>query len=225
MLTCSESMVGPPARHLSGLLLAGCLSELIPEMQRLGNGGLRLPHRQTKVTSPPSCKANFKRDGESWTNSLIYDMQQSDIWRLRALALIEHEFGIQSNDPRRWERLAMKLAEHYVSGFSIKKARDNKHGAPLEWSHQQLAQLFADVEFLKKSTGDSVRHICAELPKRKVYKGRWGRYKEAALRKAYSRAQAFLRENRCDMQPFRVLWQNEPKCLSGRALRRPSASG
>jgi hypothetical protein len=122
------------------------------------------------------------------------DMQQSDIWRLRALALIEHKFGIQSNDPRWWERLATKLAGHYVPGFSIKKARDKKHGAPLQWSHEQLAQLFADVEFLKKSTDGSVRYVCAELPKRKVYKGRWGRYKEATLRKAYSRAQA-LRQN------------------------------
>ena len=128
-------------------------------MQRLGNGGLR--------SAPPDksdLAAFLQSEFQARWRELdkffdLSDLQQSDIWRLRALALIEHEFGIQSNDPRRWERLAMKLAEHYVSGFSIKKARDNKHGAPLEWSHQQLAQLFADVEFLKKSTGDSVRHM------------------------------------------------------------------
>jgi hypothetical protein len=116
--------------------------------------------------------------------------RQSDIWRVRALALIEYEFGIQPDDPRWWERLATGLAVRHVLGFYIKKARDKKHGAPLEWDQLQLAELFADIEFLKKSTGKRVGSICAELQRKEGYAARWGLYKKATLQKAYRRAAA-----------------------------------
>jgi hypothetical protein len=70
-----------------------------------------------------------------------------------------------------------------------------KHGAPREWDFWQLAQLFADIEYLKRKANWSVRKICEELPKTKGYKQRWGRYKPDRLRRAYSQANALQKKN------------------------------
>jgi hypothetical protein len=111
-----------------------------------------------------------------------------DIWERRAKALIAYQFDIQPEDPRWWHKLTSYLAQKYVPGFSLKLPGQKKHGAPQEWDLRQQAELFADVEFLKKKDNASVRKVCDDLPKRKAYRTRWGRYKPDLLRRTYSRA-------------------------------------
>jgi hypothetical protein len=111
-----------------------------------------------------------------------------DIWQQRAKALVAYEFDVDLRGSRWWERFTTKLAIRYVSGFSLKGSGQKKHGAPSEWNNTQLCQLFADVEFLKKTTRMSVRDICKILPRRKGYAKRWGRHGSAALCKAYATA-------------------------------------
>jgi hypothetical protein len=116
------------------------------------------------------------------------DTSASNICEQLTKALVEREFGIRSDDPRWWERLAIRMAIRNVPGFSIKGANEKKHGAPLEWTLEQFARLFADIEFLKKKCDGSVRAISVQLLKEKGYRARWGRYSPGTLRKNYSRA-------------------------------------
>jgi hypothetical protein len=111
--------------------------------------------------------------------------KSQDIWQERAKALLSRQFDIDANDPHWWQTLGAHLLREQVPGFSIKSHGDKKHGAPQEWDFTQLAQLFADIEFLKRKERLSIRKICDELPKRTGYKRRWGRYKAGRLRLAY----------------------------------------
>jgi hypothetical protein len=70
----------------------------------------------------------------------------------------------------------------------MKRPGKKKIGAPREWSDERLSQLFADVEFLKKTTGESARDICEKLARKEKYSVRWGRQGAAGLRKAYAEA-------------------------------------
>jgi len=110
------------------------------------------------------------------------------VWQRRTKALVAHKFSVEPRGPHWWERSANALAPHYFPGFSIKGSGKKKHGAPREWSDERLCQLFADVEFLKKKTGMSVRKICKVLPRRRGYEKRWGADTSEALRKAYTKA-------------------------------------
>jgi hypothetical protein len=118
-----------------------------------------------------------------------------DIWQERAKALLSRQFDVDPNDPQWWQALSARLLRENVPGFSIKSHGDKKHGAPQEWDFWQMAQLFADVENLKRNKHWSVRKICDELPKTKGYKQRWGRYKSDRLRSAYSQANKLRKEN------------------------------
>ena len=111
-----------------------------------------------------------------------------DIWERRAKELIAHEFEITIDHPQWWRALTGYLVDAYVPGFSLTLPGQRKHGAPQEWDYWQLAQLFADIEYLKRKEHWSVRKICGELPKAKGYKQRWGR-------KAYSQANALRNKN------------------------------
>jgi hypothetical protein len=59
---------------------------------------------------------------------------------------------------------------------------------------ERLAELFADVEFLKKKTGLSGSRICELLLRRKPYAERWAQFRVEALRKAYSGAKKLRRQ-------------------------------
>ena len=78
------------------------------------------------------------------------------------------------------------LMGQYIPGFSFKDPNATKIGAPREWTNEQLCQLYADIEFLKRKTGLSVRALCKTLARRQGYAQRWGRYRRDALRKAYA---------------------------------------
>jgi hypothetical protein len=118
-----------------------------------------------------------------------------DIWKQRARALIAREFGIPTGDPQWWSRLTLYMACKYAPGFAVKRLGEKKHGAPKEWDFEQLACLFADIEFLKRKDGSSVRKICEGLPRRNNYGGRWGRYKSESLRRAYAKARKLYKES------------------------------
>jgi hypothetical protein len=119
-------------------------------------------------------------------------LNSPNIWEQRAKALLAYKFGIPTDALQWWEHLTRYLTYRYVPGFSL-KVGEGKHGAPVEWNFEQLAQLFADVEFLKKDTGKSVREICKELPT--INPQRWGRYRHQGLRKEYARAQKLRGED------------------------------
>ena len=114
--------------------------------------------------------------------------KSQDIWQERAKALLSRQFDIDFNDPHWWQTLSANLLREHVPGFSIKSHGAKKHGAPQEWDFWQMAQLFSDIEYLKRKKNLSVRKVCNELPKTKGYIRRWGRYKSDQLRKAYSDA-------------------------------------
>jgi hypothetical protein len=118
-------------------------------------------------------------------------------WEQRAKALLAYEFDIPAHALQSWEHLTRYLTNRYVPAFRLKTAGEKKRGAPLEWDHEQSAQLFADVEFLKKKTGKSVGRISEELPTLPGYARRWGRYrgKPGGLRKAYASARKLRRQN------------------------------
>jgi hypothetical protein len=117
-----------------------------------------------------------------------------NIWEQRAKALLAYKFGIPTDALQGWEHLTQYLTNRYVPGFSL-KVGGGKHGAPVKWNFERLAQLFADVEFLKKDTGKRVSEIRKVLPTR--YPKRWGRYrgKPEGLRKAYAKAQELRRQD------------------------------
>jgi hypothetical protein len=114
--------------------------------------------------------------------------RSADIWEKRAKALIANQFGVESHDGEWWNRLTWYLAFRYVPGFSIKGTGHRKRGHPVEWDFSRLAQLFSDVEFLRKTAKLTIRNICNKLPKRKGYETRWGKYTGDSLRKAYLEA-------------------------------------
>jgi hypothetical protein len=120
-----------------------------------------------------------------------------NIWEHRAKALLAYEFDIPAHAVQSWEHLTRYLTNRYVPAFRLKTAGEKKRGAPLEWDHEQSAQLFADVEFLKKNTGKSISKICEELSSLTGYAKRWGRYrgKSGGLRKAYAKATNLRHEN------------------------------
>jgi hypothetical protein len=107
-------------------------------------------------------------------------------------ALVERELGIPRDAPNWWDRFAAYLTWDRVPGFRSGK---RGHGAPRKWTPEQLMQLFADVEFRKKKTGQSVPKICKRLPTTKGYEERWGKRSPAALRKAYVMANKLRREH------------------------------
>jgi hypothetical protein len=109
-----------------------------------------------------------------------------------AKALVERELGIPRDAPNWWDRFAAYLTWDRVPGFRSGK---KGHGAPRKWAPEQLMQLFADVEFLKKKTGQSVPKICKRLPTTKGYEERWGKWSRDALRKAYVMANKLRREH------------------------------
>jgi hypothetical protein len=111
-----------------------------------------------------------------------------------AKALIEREFGIPRDAPNWWDQFAAFLIWDRVPGFRSGK---KGHGAPRKWAPEQLMQLFADVEFLKKKTGQSVVKICRSLPTTKGYEERWGKWSRDALRKAYETANKLTERMAC----------------------------
>jgi hypothetical protein len=104
---------------------------------------------------------------------------------MKLMLAIEFDIDPTRSDWR--EALVAKLMSKRFATI-IKRPNKKKAGAPLEWTDQQYCKLFADIEYLKKVTGKSVREICKDLPKRRGYVKRWGRYRAPGLRKAYAEA-------------------------------------
>jgi hypothetical protein len=112
-----------------------------------------------------------------------------DIWEQRAKALVARTYSVDPCDPNWWASLTFCLAKGHLPGLSLKgDNRKKKHGAPRQWTEELLAQLFADVEFLKKTTKLSVNEICKRLPRATNYVKRWGYFRPAGLRKQYLEA-------------------------------------
>jgi hypothetical protein len=80
------------------------------------------------------------------------------------------------------------LAPQHVPGFIFKLIGQKKSGRPSKWTDDLLAQLFADVEFLKRKRGLSVRRICRMLPDKSGYERRWKDYNGDTLSNAYLEA-------------------------------------
>jgi hypothetical protein len=89
-----------------------------------------------------------------------------------------NQFNFQSDrqDQEWWMVFTCHLLRHGVPGFTVKMPGEKKHGAPQEWTFRRLAELFADVEFLKKKTGLSVSRICETALRRKPYAKRWAQF-------------------------------------------------
>jgi len=118
-----------------------------------------------------------------------------NIWEQRAKALLAYKFNIPAHALQSWECLGRYLMHQYVPGFSLKRPGKKRFGAPVEWDFERLAQLFADIAFLKKDTGKTVSEICKIMPTlTKAYAKRWGshRGKPEGLRKAYANAKQLL---------------------------------
>jgi hypothetical protein len=117
------------------------------------------------------------------------DSTAIDIAERRAKLLIALDTGTDGADPRWWERVAIALARRYVPGFAIRDPlKKKKHGAPREWTDERRAQLIADIEYLRKTSGKSIREICKFLPRLRGYSARWGRETGEALRTEYGQA-------------------------------------
>jgi hypothetical protein len=119
-----------------------------------------------------------------------------DIWERRGKAVFAYLFDFQSDrrDQEWWMAFTCHLLR-FVPGFTVKMPGEKKRGAPREWTFKRLAELFADVEFLRRKTRLSVNSICRALPKRKGYESRWGNFGAQALRKAYVEAKKLRRQN------------------------------
>jgi len=120
-----------------------------------------------------------------------------DIWEQRAKALLAYQFDFHSDRSGQewWMEFAYCLACRRMPGFTVKSSGETKRGAPREWTFRRSAELFADVEFLKKKTGLSGSRICGLLPRRKRYAERWAQFGVAALRKAFSEAKKLRRQD------------------------------
>ena len=119
---------------------------------------------------------------------LLYRIEphRADLWEQRVKALLAHTIGIKLNEP--WKNIFWHLAPHHVPGFRFKQIGQRKSGRPSKWTDQRLAQLFADVEILKRKQGLSVSSICRLLPNKVGYGRRWKGFKSTALRNAYLEA-------------------------------------
>src|SRR5262249_3409347 len=100
--------------------------------------------------------------------------------------LLGIEFGIALDHPAWGEQLKSALLARHFPGFRLKDPKARRRGAPIEWTEERLARLFADVHFLKKKRNLSVASICDCLCTNKHYKERWGAFTPAALVKAYT---------------------------------------
>ena len=117
------------------------------------------------------------------------DSTAPDIAERRAKLLIAFDTGTDVADPQWWERVGIALARRYVPGFSIRDPlKKKKHGAPREWTDERRAQLIADIEYLRKTSGKSIREIRKSLPRLTGYSARWGRETGEALRVEYGQA-------------------------------------
>lgn len=116
------------------------------------------------------------------------DSTATDIAERRAKLLIAHDTCTDVTEPQWWERVGTALARRHIPGFSIKNKLKKKHGAPHEWTDERRAQLIADIEYLRKTSGESIRGICKILPRLKGYSARWGRETGEALRREYGQA-------------------------------------
>src|ERR1700730_1445179 len=172
-ISCESVVVARKRRPFTGLLLKPIhLGDANPR-------GLR-----ASFAAPPDesdIKAHLLEETSARYAALdeFFGLQSNSpkIWEQRAKALVVHEFNIPADALQSWERLTRYLTGRYVPGFSLKSLGKRKHGAPLEWDHNQSAQLFADIEFLRKNTGKSIDRICKELPILPGYARRWGRYR------------------------------------------------
>jgi hypothetical protein len=72
----------------------------------------------------------------------------ADCWEQRVKALVAHTIGIKSKEP--WSIIFGYLAPQHVPGFKFKPIGQRKSGQPPKWTDEILAQLFADVELLKR---------------------------------------------------------------------------
>jgi len=120
-----------------------------------------------------------------------------DIWELRGKAVFAYLFNFQPDrrDQESWMAFTCHLLRDRVPGFTVKMPGEKKHGRPREWTFERFAELFADVEFLKKKTRLSGSRICGLLLRRKPYAERWALCGVEALRKAYSVAKKLRRQN------------------------------
>jgi hypothetical protein len=129
------------------------------------------------------------------------------IWERRGKALFAYLFDFQSDrrndddfqsdrrDDEWWMAFTCHLLRDRVPGFTVNMPGENNRGRPREWTFKHLAELFADIEFLrKKKTRLNVSRICGLL-KRKPYAERWAQFGVEALRKAYSEAKKLRRQN------------------------------
>lgn len=117
------------------------------------------------------------------------DSTATDIAERRAKLLIALDTGTDVADPQWWERVGIALARRHVPGFAIRDPlKKKKHGAPREWTDERRAQLIADIEYLRKTSGKSIREICRILPRLRGYSARWGRETGEALRTEYGQA-------------------------------------
>jgi hypothetical protein len=112
----------------------------------------------------------------------------SNIWELRAKALVTRELGAQFDDKDWWMFLSWRLANQFVPGFTIKQIGQKRRGRPLSRSDEHFAQLFADVEYLRRNTGWTIGKIFKNLRSKSGYERRWGRYSSEKLRKDYQEA-------------------------------------
>ena len=71
--------------------------------------------------------------------------------------------------------------------FKEASRQENTWNLP-KWTFERLSQMYADVEFLKKETKQSVSKICRCLRQQKPYANRWREFSHWALRKAYATA-------------------------------------
>jgi hypothetical protein len=173
----SESVVAARKRRpFTGLLLKAIhLEEAEPRSLRVA---LAAPPDKSDIEAHISKELRARY--AALDNFFSLESNSPNIWEQRAKALLAHKFGIPTDALQGWEHLTQYLTNRYVPGFSL-KVGERKHGAPVKWNFERLAQLFADVEFSKKDIGKSVSKICKALPTR--YPKRWG------LRKAYAKAQ------------------------------------
>jgi hypothetical protein len=174
----------PRKRPLTGLLLKPFRIDDVPAR------GLRLALGAPPDASDLEAYLRGELDAR-WAELDKYfglSSERSDLFEMRAKALIGYCFGIRSDDPRWWERLAWAMVTRHIPGFSSSRSGRKKRGAPIKWPLQRQAELFADVEYLKRKTGKSGSAICKTLPRRRGYTKRWDAYGAEALRKAYTNA-------------------------------------
>ena len=125
------------------------------------------------------------------------ESDRPNIWERRGKAVFAYLFNFQSDrrDQEWWMAFTCHLLRDRVPGFTVKMPREKKPGRPREWTFERFGELFADVEFLKKKTGLSVRRICEIVLRRKEYAKRWAQFGVDALRKAYSEAKKLRQQN------------------------------